>query len=218
MPAHVFRLSGLLCLLPLCLALLLAGCAGTQGPDASLPDLPPVSLSEGSSVYVAATGQDPPAADLASLVSASLQSECNLRIADSPQEADAVVRLHIRDIFVAGVSRRFAEPGAAFGRGAMGTMLGATVGSLAGGRTGALWGAVGGAALGLGVAAGETGGSNSIWAMKTDVAIAVGKAGPTTTEVVVHAPPARQKNDALPALEDALTRAVVRAFRTARHE
>lgn len=219
MPVHVSRLSGLLRLLALCLVLLLsAGCAGTQGSDTSLPPLPPVSLPEGSRAYVAVTGQDPPASDMASLVSAYLQSECNLRIADSPRDADAVVRLHIRDIFVSGTSRRIAEPGAAFSRGAVGTMLGATVGSLAGGRSGALWGAVGGAALGLGVAASETGGSNNIWAMKTDVEIAVGRTPATSTEIVVHAQPAKRKEDALPALEDALARAVVRAFRSPRHE
>ena len=93
MPVHVSRLSGLLRLLALCLVLFLpAGCAGTQQSDASLPRLPSVSLPEGSSVHVAVTGQDPPASDMASLVSAYLQSECSLRIADSPRDADAVVR------------------------------------------------------------------------------------------------------------------------------
>lgn len=218
MPVPVSRLSGLLRLV-ICLSLLLsAGCAGTQGVDAPLPPLPSVSLPEGSSVHIAVTGPNPPASDLASLVSASLQSECNLRPADSPRDADAVVRLHIRDIFVVGVSRRIAEPGAAFSRGAVGTMLGATVGSLAGGRSGALWGAVGGAALGLGVAAGETGGSSNIWGMKTDVEIAVGKKPATSTKIVVRSQPAKHKEDALPALEDALAQAVVRAFRSPRHE
>lgn len=219
MPVHLSRLSGLLRLLALCLVLFLpAGCAGTQAPDASIPRLSSVSLPEGGSVHVVVTGQDPPASDMAPLVSAYLQSECNLRIADSPRDADAVVRLHIRDIFVSGTSRRIAEPGAAFSRGAVGTMLGATVGSLAGGRSGALWGAVGGAALGLGVAASETGGSNNIWAMKTDVEITSGGKPATPEEVVVQAPPARRKEDALPALEDALARAVVRAFQSPRHE
>ena len=217
MPVHVSKRFGLLRLLALCLALILsAGCAGTQG--AGIPQLPPVSLPEGSSVHVAVTGQDPPASDIGSLVSAYLQSECGLRIADGPQDADAVVRLHIRDIFVSGTSRRIAEPGAAFSRGAVGTMLGATVGSLAGGRSGALWGAVGGAALGLGVAASETGGSNNIWAMKTDVEITSGGKPATSTEIVVQAQPAKRKEDALPALEDALAQAVVRAFRSPRHE
>lgn len=219
MPVHISRLSGLLRLLALCLVLFLpAGCAGTQASDASIPRLSPVSLPEGGSVHVAVTGLNPPASDMASLVSAYLQSECSLRIAESPQDADAVVRLHIRDIFVSDVSRRIAEPGAAFSRGAMGTMLGATVGSLAGGRSGALWGAVGGAALGLGVASAETGGSNNIWAMKTDVEISVGRKPATHEEVVVQARPARRKEDALPALEDALAQAVVQAFRSPRHE
>lgn len=217
MSASVFGLSGLLRLLfPLCLALLSAGCAGTQAADATVPPLPSVSVPEGRSVHVDVTGQDPPAADLASLVSATLQSERGLRIADSPQTADAVVHIHIRDIFVADVSRRIVEPGAAFGRGAMGTLLGATVGSLAGGREGALWGAVGGAALGLGVAASETGGTRNVWAMKADVDISVGGQSREPAEIIIRAQPAERREDALPSLEDALTQAVVQAFRQAR--
>ena len=217
MPVHVSKRFGLLRLLALCLALILsAGCAGTQGAD--IPQLPPVSLPEGSSVHVAVTGQDPPASDMGSLVSAYLQSECGLRIADGPQDADAVVRLRIRDIFISGVARRVAEPGAAFSRGAVGTMVGVTVGGLTGGRGGALWGAVGGAALGLGIAAGETGSSNNIWAMKADVEITADKKPAIPTEVLVQAQPTKLKEDALPALKDALAQAIVRAFCSPRHE
>ena len=166
-----------------------------NGFDALLHHALVVGVKRHVGVHVAVTGQDPPASDMASLVSAYLQSECSLRIADSPRDADAVVRLHIRDIFVSGTSRRIAEPGAAFSRGA-----------------------VGGAALGLGVAASETGGSNNIWAMKTDVEITSGGKPATSTEIVVQAQPAKRKEDALPALEDALAQAVVRAFRSPRHE
>lgn len=194
------------------LAVLLAGCAGTRGA-ADLPELPAVELAGGRSVHVSVSGPEPPSADLASLISASLQSERGLRLADSEREADAVVRVRIRDIFVADVSRQIVDPGAAFGRGATGTVLGATVGSLAGGRDGALWGALGGAALGLGVAVHESGGARNIWALKAEVSIAPRGATPAPSEIVARSRPAERREDALPDLEDVLARAIVNAVR-----
>lgn len=205
----VFRLSVLLCL-----GLLATGCAGTHTPDDQSASLPSVTLPEGHSVHVTVTGLEPPARDFSSLLSASLQSERGLRIAETAKEADATVRIHIRDIFIIDTTRRLASPGTAFGRGATGTLLGATIGSLVGGNEGALWGAAGGAVLGLGVAVGESGGTRNIWAMKADITISGTGSTSAPQEVIVRAPPADKREDALPALEDALAQTVVRAFRS----
>ena len=202
----------------LCLALCaLPGCAskgGAQGPMPNLTRLAPRHLGEGSCVFVEVRGLNNGAnEDLASLVTASLQSERGLVPADSRSEADAVVAIDVKDIYLCDTSGARLSGSQTLGNTLMGTVLGLGVGGIAGGRTGALVGAGAGALLGLGATAFDAKSDNT-WAMVADVSIVRRGEQPAPEEHAVTAKGhGMTREESLAALKEQLAQDIVGCVR-----
>ncbi|MBE6442036.1 MAG: hypothetical protein E7022_06850 [Desulfovibrio desulfuricans] len=221
------RILTALVLAAVCMA---AGCAPQgSGPSArpsggnsadGLPvesSLPRMRAESGQSVHVAVSGGDAAFnSDLESMLTGYLQSERNLVPAETAREADIVLRVTVEDIYSLGSRNAPLKAGTALGSTATGTMLGALLGGAVGGRSGLGWGAGGGALLGLGAALWDSSGKTSVWGMKA--LVGAGRSGrePATGDMhrlAVRAEGERMdRKDILPALEDALCRAIIDAF------
>ena len=140
--------------------LLVLGCAGQNsqnGGGGTIQGLPAYPASQNESVYVSVTGgtrdfND----DLSSLVVASLQSDLGLVPADSSRDADILIDIAVRDLYVAAIGGKKINGGRL------------AIGSIAGDREGALIGAGIGAALGLGVTAADAD-TEYTWQLDCDV-------------------------------------------------
>ena len=202
----------------LCLALaMLPACSskgGAQGPMPNLARLAPRHLGDGSSVFVEVRGMNDGAnEDLASLVTASLQSERGLVPADSRNEADAVVDIEVKDIYLCDSTGARLSGSQALGNTLMGTILGLGVGGIAGGRTGALVGAGTGALLGLGASAFDAKSDNT-WAMVTNVAVTRRGEEPAPEEHAVTAQGhGMERDESLAALKERLAQDIVACVR-----
>lgn len=152
--------------------LLVLGCAGQNpqnGGGGTIQGLPAYPASQNESVYVSVTGgtrdfND----DLSSLVVASLQSDLGLVPADSSRDADILIDIAVRDLYVAAIGGKKINGGRALANTAMATTLGLAIGSIAGDREGALIGAGIGAAVGLGVTAADAD-TEYTWQLDCDV-------------------------------------------------
>lgn len=152
--------------------LLVAGCAGKTAAGeggGTIQGLFPYPASQNESVYVTVSGgtrdfND----DLSSLVVASLQSDLGLYPADSARDADILIDVAVRDIYVAAIGGKKINGGRALANTAMATTLGLAIGSIAGDREGALVGAGIGAVVGLGVTAMDAD-SSYTWQLDADV-------------------------------------------------
>ena len=150
--------------------LLVLGCAGQNsqnGGGGTIQGLPAYPASQNESVYVSVTGgtrdfND----DLSSLVVASLQSDLGLVPADSSRDADILIDIAVRDLYVAAIGGKKINGGRALANTAMATTLGLAIGSIAGDREGALIGAGIGAALGVTAADADT---EYTWQLDCDV-------------------------------------------------
>ena len=152
--------------------LLVLGCAGQNsqnGGGGTIQGLPAYPASQNESVYVSVTGgtrdfND----DLSSLVVASLQSDLGLVPADSEGDANILIDIAVRDLYVAAIGGKKINGGHALANTAMATSLGIVIGSIAGDRDGALVGAGIGAAVGLGVTAMDAD-TDYTWQLDADV-------------------------------------------------
>ena len=215
------RAAAVLLLLAFCW--LWAGCAGHQNgtqsgpPQAASDTLPKVRAEAGQSVHVAVSGGDAALnADLESMLTGYLQSECGLVPAEAPA-ADLLVRVRIEQIYPLGSRDAPVKPGQALAHTATGAMLGGLVGGMTGGRSGAAWGVGGGALVGLGVALLDSSGTYRAWGL--NALVGVGRKGREPAEnamsrVSVSAEGENMgRQEILPALEDSLSRAVVASMR-----
>ncbi len=163
----------LACLLIMLLALA-SGCSGKARPVDSLPDetrLSSCPVDQGEYVLVRVDGGgDGECATLEGIVTATLQSQVGVRPAHDEDEADVMVRISLKDLYLASIERGRLNASRTLANTAVGTTLGLTVGSLAGRRTGALIGSGVGAALGLTVSALDTD-TVETWAGSADIAI-----------------------------------------------
>lgn len=172
MPVHC-KIHNLL-LIFLCtalLALMTAGCASKEEPRPELPGqarLATFHVKQDERVLVQVTGANMDCEDFASLVTASLQSRCGLSPAASPEEADLIITIAVKDIYLAMTSAPRMSGSRTLGNTAMGTSLGLAIGSLAGGRQGGLLGAGIGAVLGLSVSAMDAERTET-WALSADI-------------------------------------------------
>lgn len=221
-PKGLFTATLVALLVLLCLALC-AGCS-SKNPDPGQGDpgqenpgdtaLPPFRAGDGQYVHVNVTGGDDAFnEDLASLVTASLQSDCGLQPAYTEGEADILVDVHVKDVSLAGVGERKIEGGRALANTAMGTSLGLAVGSIAGYRRGALIGAGLGAALGLGVTMADAD-SESVWQLSADVTMKRrGGKGKTVPYLKTAKGVNMQRDDAVFALKNSLSQDIAKAIR-----
>ncbi len=183
------RSTLLSCLLVVLLAFALSACArqpGPGNPDApadseaqdggSRPEMTPQSLPHvpthpDDTVHVRVRGgTDDFNKDTASLIMATLQSEIGLYEADGPRDADIIVDVDVKDIYVAAVGGTKINAGRALTNTALATSLGLAMGSIAGHREGALVGAGIGAAIGLGVTVIDSD-KDYTWAMRSNVLV-----------------------------------------------
>lgn len=181
------RSTLLACLLVLLLAFALSACARQPGPEnpeaaasgesqdggarpEALPrPLPRVPAGPDDTVHVRVRGgTDDFNKDTASLIMATLQSEIGLYEADGPKDADIIVDVDVKDIYVAAVGGTKINAGRALTNTALATTLGIAIGSIAGHREGALVGAGIGAAVGLGVTVIDSD-KDYTWAMRANV-------------------------------------------------
>lgn len=193
------------------------GCTSRQmPPDHGTAARPPViQASRGQSVHVSVRGGEPALnEDLASMITAYLQSERDLVPAEDARRADVLVRVRIEDVQPTGRRDIPVRGGQMLGTTAAGATLGALLGGAVGGYSGVGWGAGGGALLGVGVALLDSPGQNMVWSMKARVGM--GRSGREPAEadmvpVTVSAGAAGGRQEALPALEDRLSRVILEA-------
>ncbi len=157
----------------LMLLVLAAGCSSSRPVD-RLPDktrLASCPVERGTPVLVRVNAADDnERATLAGIVTAVLQSQVGAVPARDEEEAEVVVRIDVRDLYLASIERGRMNASRTLGNTAVGTTLGMAIGGLAGRRTGALIGAGTGAAVGLAVSAMDTD-TVETWAISADVAI-----------------------------------------------
>ena len=98
--------------------------------------LPPYPASQNERVYVSVTGGTRDFNnDLSSLVVASLQSDLGLVPADSEGDANILIDIAVRDLYVAAIGGKKINGGHALANTAMATSLGIVIGSIAGDDT-----------------------------------------------------------------------------------
>lgn len=198
--------------------LLVLGCAGQNsqnGGGGTIQGLPAYPASQNESVYVSVTGgtrdfND----DLSSLVVASLQSDLGLVPADSSRDADILIDIAVRDLYVAAIGGKKINGGRALANTAMATSLGIVIGSIAGDRDGALVGAGIGAAVGLGVTAMDAD-TDYTWQLDADVTMRRRgeKANPLPYSTTANGTN-MERHDAEYALKNQLSVDVVNSLRT----
>lgn len=212
-----------LCMLLCCL--LLAGCAmhhgrGMQTSAEGVPALQKLSLPTGASMYLEVTssaGHDV-SGDLHSLLTALLQSDKGLHIADSAAQADVQVQVHVLQANRTSSSAVGMSLSQAAGPALVGTLGGAMVGGAVGGRSGAAWGAGAGLLLGLGLGWAENSdNTKDVWALIADVTILRKKSGKNIQETKSRIAVAGDgvnlnREAALSALEDRLAQEIVNVF------
>ena len=195
--------------------LLVLGCAGQNpknGGGGTIQGLPAYPASQNESVYVSVTGgtrdfND----DLSSLVVASLQSDLGLVPADSSRDADILIDIAVRDLYVAAIGGKKINGGRALANTAMATTLGLAIGSIAGDREGALIGAGIGAALGLGVTAADAD-TEYTWQLDCDVRRRGEKANPLPYSTTASATN-MERQDAEYALKNQLSVDMINSLR-----
>ena len=148
-------------------------------------------------------------------LTALLQSDRGLLLADSTADADYVVRVELLAPDVTGYKEADVEAGDVVAP----LLVGALGGTAVGGRGGAAWGAGLGAALGLGVAwASNHDKTNAIFTLHADVSILrkTGQGAPKEYTSRMTANAEVQNNNppetAIPILESTLAAEIVRAF------
>lgn len=198
--------------------LLVLGCAGQNsqnGGGGTIQGLPAYPASQNESVYVSVTGgtrdfND----DLSSLVVASLQSDLGLVPADSEGDANILIDIAVRDLYVAAIGGKKINGGHALANTAMATSLGIVIGSIAGDRDGALVGAGIGAAVGLGVTAMDAD-TDYTWQLDADVTMRRRgeKANPLPYSTTANGTN-MERQDAEYALKNQLSVDVVNSLRT----
>lgn len=206
-------------IVPIVLFCLLAlGCAGKNSQDGSsgtIQPLPPYPASQNERVYVSVTGGTRDFNnDLSSLVVASLQSDLGLVPADSEGDANILIDIAVRDLYVAAIGGKKINGGHALANTAMATSLGIVIGSIAGDRDGALVGAGIGAAVGLGVTAMDAD-TDYIWQLDADVTMRRRgeKANPLPYSTTANGTN-MERQDAEYALKNQLSVDVVNSLRT----
>lgn len=162
----------------------------------------------GGTTFVTVTGSDKQICDdLASLASASLQSERGLNPADSRAEADLAIDISIKDIYLAASEGAHLRASETLGTVGLGTMLGLAVGAT-GGRNSALLGAGIGAAAGLGASALDAKSKNT-WAMTMSIAMGAPNKMPAPQPFAVTAQGVGlSRNDALTELKEDLAKKI----------
>ena len=206
-------------IVPIVLFCLLAlGCAGKNSQDGSsgtIQPLPPYPASQNERVYVSVTGGTRDFNnDLSSLVVASLQSDLGLVPADSEGDANILIDIAVRDLYVAAIGGKKINGGDALANKAMATSLGIVIGSFAGDREGALVGAGIGAAVGLGVTAMDAD-TDYTWQLDADVTMRRRgeKANPLPYSTTANGTN-MERQDAEYALKNQLSVDVVNSLRT----
>lgn len=206
-------------IVPIVLFCLLAlGCAGKNSQDGSsgtIQPLPPYPASQNERVYVSVTGGTRDFNnDLSSLVVASLQSDLRLVPADSEGDANILIDIAVRDLYVAAIGGKKINGGHALANTAMATSLGIVIGSIAGDRDGALVGAGIGAAVGLGVTAMDAD-TDYTWQLDADVTMRRRgeKANPLPYSTTANGTN-MERQDAEYALKNQLSVDVVNSLRT----
>ncbi len=206
-------------IVPIVLFCLLAlGCAGKNSQDGSsgtIQPLPPYPASQNERVYVSVTGGTRDFNnDLSSLVVASLQSDLGLVPADSEGDANILIDIAVRDLYVAAIGGKKINGGHALANTAMATSLGIVIGSIAGDRDGALVGAGIGAAVGLGVTAMDAD-TDYTWQLDADVTMRRRgeKANPLPYSTTANGTN-MERQDAEYALKNQLSVDVVNSLRT----
>ncbi|MDO5536901.1 MAG: hypothetical protein Q4F72_05180 [Desulfovibrionaceae bacterium] len=151
--------------------------------------------------------------DFASLVTSTLQSRLGTRPAYSADDADVVVDIDVKDIYLAASDGVRLNASQTLANTAVGTSLGLVVGSLAGRRTGALIGAGVGAALGLTVSAADAQRVET-WAISADICFDRLDEEPVTQQYSASVTDTgMSREDAVMALEDMLSQDLAAAMR-----
>lgn len=160
-----------------CLALCICatGCASRGNdilvqPVRSVPMLQPVYMSDGAKLWVEVA--DTTGGNLRGLLVAFLQSEKNMRLADSERDAECIIRIQVREMGQTD-SRNLGPSFEAGARGAAwGLLTGATLGLAIGSRSGGGWGAGIGALLGLSLGlASSADESSAVWALRAGLVL-----------------------------------------------
>ncbi|MBQ3059811.1 MAG: glycine zipper family protein [Desulfovibrio sp.] len=204
----------------LLLVCLLAACSGKavpQGADAS-EALSRVRVTGGQKVHVAVSGGDSALnEDLASMLTAYIQSERGLDPVDRAEGAGVRIRVCIEDVFPLGSSNAPVSAGQTLAGATTGTVLGALLGgSIGEGRHGTAWGAGAGLLVGLGTVFLDSQGSCKLWGMRALVGIRNDGRTPGDDDMRPLTVRAEGKDmdraAILPALEDRLCMEIVNAL------
>lgn len=212
-----------LCLLAFSL-LVLAGCAGRSTNNAQLETgATPLEVpgpTKGKSFFL--INSSPAKYDTAGLdvtLTAFLQSDAGMRVAESEKEADYTIDVAVQHIGRAAPRSGGVELSAVVAPALLGTVSGVIVGGAVGARAGAAWGAGIGALLGVGYGVATGGDKRGAvgWQMIAGVGVSPkGKAPATATLVVRAETDDIPQEAATPMLETELAQQIVRSFVRAR--
>lgn len=212
-----------LCLLAFSL-LTLAGCAGRSADNAPLEagatplDVP--GPTKGKSFFL--INSSPAKYDSGGLsitLTAFLQSDAGMNIAESAKEADYTIDVAVQHIGRAAPRSSGVGLGDVAAPTLLGTLSGLVVGGAVGSRTGAAWGAGIGALLGVGYGVATGGGKRGAvgWQMSASVGVSPKGKAPATATLVAHAETDEADQEAAtPMLETDLAQQIARSFARAR--
>ena len=204
------------------LCLVLAGCASTQQPPRSPLGGEPLSMlpvRAGQTAYVDVIADDAALRDdLASMLTAYLQSERGLNPVEQPSAADIHIRVRVGEIFPLGRTNAPVSGGRTLAGAATGTALGVMLGNAVDGSRGSAWGAGAGLLLGLGTVFLDSQGKYTSWGMRAEVGISTDGRTPdrdAMQRVEVRAEGAdMDRQEIVPALEDRLCMEIINALQS----
>ena len=211
-----------LCLLAFSL-LVLAGCAGRSADntplDAGATPLDVPGPTKGKSFFL--VNSSPAKYDTGGLnitLTAFLQSDAGMNIADSAKEADYTIDVAVQHIGRAAPRSGGVGLGDVAAPTLLGTLGGVVVGGAVGARTGAAWGAGIGALLGMGYGV-ATGGKHGAvgWQMSASVGVSPKGKAPATATLIARAETDEiDQEAATPMLETDLAQQIARSFARAK--